>query len=144
MNALKIFCLALILVLVCVIFEPTESRAVPINNFHSDIIVTHWPTTPANKGQAVDDDVNEPGFMRKQLMKFGQAASNVGNVMGTHATKISSAVDKVCDIVKLIIPLLAAICRVGQFKFCAATTSGPAELSEAMSPSNLDLNILDK
>lgn len=83
-------------------------------------------------------------FQRKQLMKFGQVASNVGNAMGSQATKITSAVDKVCDIVKLIIPLLAAICKVGQFKFCAATTSAPAELSEAMSPSNFDLNIPDR
>ncbi|KAJ8966718.1 hypothetical protein NQ317_011764 [Molorchus minor] len=119
-----------------------ESRAIQkdYKNFHSDSIVTYWPTTPAS---TEDNGENKPGWMRRQLIKFGQMASNVGNTMGTHATKITSAIDKICEVVKTVIPLLAAVCHVGQFRFCSAATEAPGQLSEAMSPSNMDLNIPD-
>lgn len=76
-------------------------------------------------------------------MKFGKVASRVGNAMGTHATKITSFVDKFCEIVKTIIPLMAAICHVGQFQFCAATNDAPTEFQSAISPERLDLNTPD-
>lgn len=62
MNTIKIFCFAFLLVLVCVIFEPIESRSVP-NNFHSDVIVTHWPTPSSANGKGVKEEATEPGFM---------------------------------------------------------------------------------
>lgn len=77
------------------------------------------------------------------MLKFGKVASRVGNAMGSRATKITAAVDKVCEFVKTIIPLLAAVCRVGQFKFCAAANEAPQQLTQALSPSSLDLNIPD-
>lgn len=76
-------------------------------------------------------------------MKFGKVASRVGNAMGAHATKITSFIDKFCEIVKTIIPLLAAICHVGQFQFCAATNDAPAEFQDAITPDRLDLNSPD-
>ncbi|XP_063912230.1 uncharacterized protein LOC135129078 [Zophobas morio] len=81
----------------------------------SDAIITKWPENE----NSPDED---PGWMRRQLMRFGEVASQVGNSMGAHAAKISSAIDKVCEIVKTIIPLVAAVCHVGEFKFCTATT----------------------
>lgn len=78
------------------------------------------------------------------MIKFGEVASRVGNAMGAHATKITSAIDKVCEIVKTVIPLLAAVCHVGQFKFCAATTQAPDQLSEALNPTSLNLDELDR
>ncbi|KAJ8930467.1 hypothetical protein NQ314_016726 [Rhamnusium bicolor] len=138
-----LFFLSSLAVLTCIILRSAESRSVQ-NNFHSDVIITHWPTPATTKGKDTDNEENEPGFMRKQLMKFGQVASRVGNAMGAHATKVTSAVEKICEIVKTIIPLFAAICHVGQFKFCAATTETPDRLSEALSPDNLDLSIPDK
>lgn len=70
-------------------------------------------------------------------------ASNIGNAMGKHASKITSALDKICEVIKTIIPVIAAVCHVGQFKFCSAATDGPEQLSLAMNPSSLDLNIPD-
>lgn len=64
-------------------------------------------------------------------------ASKVGNKMGAHATKISAALDKICEIVKTIIPVLAAVCHVGEFSFCAATNGN--EISAALSPDPADL-----
>lgn len=56
--------------------------------------------------------------------------------------KITGFVDKFCEIVKTIIPLLAAICNVGQFQFCAATSDAPTAFNEAIS-ANIDLNTPD-
>lgn len=84
-----------------------------------------------------------PVFQRRTLQKFGQVTSRIGNAMGSHATKITSFVDKFCEIVKTIIPLLAAICNVGQFQFCSATNEAPIALQDAMSPAELDLNTPD-
>lgn len=76
-------------------------------------------------------------------MKFGKVASRVGNAMGAHATKITAFVDKLCEIVKTIIPLLAAICHVGEFQFCAATNNAPNDFNDAITPERLDLNSPD-
>lgn len=81
---------------------------------------------------------------RQQLIKFGEVASKLGNAMGSHATKITAAIDKICEVIKTIIPFIAAVCHVGQFKFCGAATAAPAELNEAMNPVNLDLDMQDK
>lgn len=70
-------------------------------------------------------------------------ASRVGNVMGAHAAKITTFVEKLCEIVKTIVPLMAAICHVGQFQFCAATNAAPTELQDAILPEQLDLNTPD-
>ncbi|XP_045468316.1 uncharacterized protein LOC123676462 [Harmonia axyridis] len=99
----------------------------------SDVIVTNWPSS--GKGTIVEEE--QPGWMRRQLMNFGKAASKVGNMMGSHATKITSALDKICEIIKTVIPLLAAVCHVGQFGFCAATNEAPSDLSAAISPAML-------
>lgn len=82
-------------------------------------------------------------FQRRTLLKFGKVTSRIGNVMGGHAAKITSFVEKICEIVKTIVPLMAAICHVGQFQFCAATNAAPTELQQAIAPDNLDLNTPD-
>ncbi|KAL3276750.1 hypothetical protein HHI36_012120 [Cryptolaemus montrouzieri] len=102
----------------------------------SDVIVTRWnPTTNKTSGKLIEEE--QPGWMRRQLMNFGKVASRVGNLMGSHASKISTALDKVCEVIKTLIPLLAAICNVGQFGFCAATNDAPVQLSAAISPAML-------
>ncbi|XP_023014542.2 uncharacterized protein [Leptinotarsa decemlineata] len=138
-NYLLVFVFTL--VILCNFFKNAELKSVQ-NQFHSDAIVTHWPTQQTDS-KATGNEENEPGFMRRQLLKFGEMASKIGNTMGEHATKITSFIDKLCEIFKTVIPLLAAVCHVGQFKFCAATTDAPAQLGEALNPGSLDLNIPD-
>lgn len=82
-------------------------------------------------------------FQRRTLYKFGEVVSNVGNSIGRGANKINSVVEKVCEIVKTIIPVLSAVCQVGQFKFCSATEGAPGELTQALAPKAIDLNIQD-
>ncbi|CAH1954529.1 unnamed protein product [Acanthoscelides obtectus] len=110
------------------------------SKFHSGGIVTYWPT-PSPAGKVVEDEEKQPGFMKRQLMRFGELASNMENTLGGHAAKITSAIDKICEVVKTVIPVIAAVCHVGQFKFCAASTEGPEQLAQAMN--GIDLNIPD-
>lgn len=79
------------------------------------------------------------------MRKFGEMASKIGNSVGSGTTIITNAIDKVCEVVKTIIPLLTAVCHVGQFKFCAATTGAPEELNQALTSGykELQLNIPD-
>ncbi|EEZ98088.1 hypothetical protein TcasGA2_TC000501 [Tribolium castaneum] len=134
----KVFLSLLISITLCVIFRNVDCRSVqyPIR---SDVIVTKFPTT-----QETVPENEKPGWMRRTLMKFGEVTSRLGNAMGAHATKITSAIDKVCEIVKTIIPLIAAVCHVGQFKFCAATSEAPGQLAEALNPVSLNLDEPDK
>ncbi|VEN45637.1 unnamed protein product [Callosobruchus maculatus] len=110
------------------------------SKFHSDGVVTYWPT-PDPPGKDVEDEEKQPGFLRRQLLRFGEVASNIGNSLGGHAAKITSAIDKICEVVKTVIPVIAAVCHVGQFKFCAGTTEGPEQLAQAIN--GVDLNIPD-
>lgn len=64
--------------------------------------------------------------------------------MGSHANKITAALDKICEVIKTVIPLMAAVCHVGEFGFCAATDEVPIKLSEAMNPNELNLDALDR
>lgn len=77
-------------------------------------------------------------------MRFGQVASKIGNTMGGHANKITAALDKICEVIKTVIPLLAAVCHVGEFGFCAATNEAPVKLAEAMNPNDLNFDSLDR
>lgn len=43
--------------------------------------------------------------------------------MGHAGFQLSSTAEKICDLVKKILPIIAAICHVGQFKFCAPITA---------------------
>lgn len=42
----------------------SESKPVQ-NNFHSDVIVTHWPT-PEKSGANENENENQPGFVVRQ------------------------------------------------------------------------------
>ncbi|XP_044756958.1 uncharacterized protein LOC123315360 [Coccinella septempunctata] len=129
-----------VLVLLMFLLGGVSSFPVPAQPFvntggiKSDVIVTQWPST--NEKSDLKEEL-QPGWMKRQLINFGKAASRVGNMMGSHATKISIALDKICEVIKTVIPLLAAVCHVGQFGFCAATNDAPADLSAAISPSML-------
>ncbi|KAF7278237.1 uncharacterized protein LOC143190286 [Rhynchophorus ferrugineus] len=129
-------------------FTSVLSRKIPEGYYHSDVIVTKWPSEKPPTSVVPTKDASrsshEPGWMRKQLLKFGQVASKIGNVMGSHANKISQALDKICEVVKTVIPLLAAVCHVGDFGFCSATDEAPLRLSEAMNPNDLNLDSLDR
>lgn len=52
-------------------------------------------------------------------MRAGEAASSVGSKMGGFAVKLTNAVDRICGIIKKVIPIVGAVCTVGQFQFCA-------------------------
>nr|CAH7714347.1 unnamed protein product [Callosobruchus chinensis] len=116
------------------------SDSVYSSKFHSDGVVTYWPT-PGPSGKNIEDEEKQPGFLRRQLLRFGEVASNIGNSLGGHASKITTAIDKICEVVKTVIPVIAAVCHVGQFKFCAGTTEGPEQLAQAIN--GVDLNIPD-
>jgi hypothetical protein len=134
----KVFFYLFVSIVFCTILQYVQCYSIqyPVR---SDAIVTKWP-----QNQEIVPEDKQPGWMRRQLMRFGEVASRVGNAMGTHATKISGAIDKVCEIVKTVIPLLAAVCHVGQFKFCAATMQAPDQLSDALNPSSLNLDDPDR
>ncbi|RZC42520.1 uncharacterized protein BDFB_011904 [Asbolus verrucosus] len=138
-----IFCKVLFYLLIaaafCAFSHNAECSSIR-NPIRSDVIVTKWPEQQA----VAVDDTKQPGWMRQQLMKFGEVASRVGNAMGSHATKITAAIDKICDVIKTIIPFLAAVCHVGQFKFCSSATQAPEQLAEAMAPASLNLDEPDK
>ncbi|CAG9769238.1 unnamed protein product [Ceutorhynchus assimilis] len=128
----------------------SSSKSIPDGYYHSDAIVTKW--TPSKNVENVSVSPNEQqlnttnghGWMRQTLLKFGQVASKIGNAMGSHTSKITAALDKICEVIKTVVPLLAAVCHVGEFGFCSATDEAPIRLSEAMNPSTLDLDSLDK
>lgn len=85
----------------------------------------------------------EYDFQRRTLIKFGKVASNVGNTLGRHSIKVTSAIEKICEIIKTIVPVISAICGVGQFQFCSATTGVSDDLNNALHPNPSDLNIQD-
>ncbi|XP_066150501.1 uncharacterized protein [Euwallacea fornicatus] len=124
---------------------PTEARNIPEGYYYGgEAIVTKWPvTTTAKPLPNEHHDTKDPGWLRQLLLQFGKMASKIGNSMGGHANKITAALDKICEVVKTVIPLLAAVCHVGEFGFCAATNEAPIKLAEAMNPNNLDLDGLD-
>nr|CAI5823044.1 unnamed protein product [Callosobruchus analis] len=133
----------LILAFNCTLIISVECRYVSDSvqsKFNRDGVVTYWPT-PDPPGKDIELEEKQPGFLRRQLLRFGEVASNIGNTLGSHASKITSAIDKICEVVKTVIPVIAAVCHVGQFKFCAGTTEGPEQLAQAMS--GVDLNIPD-
>ncbi|GJQ74226.1 hypothetical protein Trydic_g19133 [Trypoxylus dichotomus] len=122
----------------------SNARQVPIYSpeIRSDVIVTKYPTP---KTIAADDEEisNEPGLMRRTLLKFGKVASNIGNTLGRHSIKVTSAIEKICEIIKTIVPVISAICGVGQFQFCSATNGVSDDLNQAIQPDPNDLNIPD-
>ncbi|ENN78514.1 uncharacterized protein LOC109535967 [Dendroctonus ponderosae] len=146
-NIISVSFLALLFIVV------SNSKHIP-DGYYTGGVVTYWPSTTKpsveiqseknSKSSTEADAQHEPGWMRKQLLRFGQAASKVGNAMGAHANKISAALDKICEVIKTVIPLLAAVCHVGQFGFCSATNEAPIKLVEAMNPAELDLDSLDR
>lgn len=76
-------------------------------------------------------------------MKFGELTGAVGNKLGGFTGRLAKALDKVCEVVKTIIPVVAAVCHVGQFEFCGSLNEAPQELVAALAPENLDLSALD-
>lgn len=82
-------------------------------------------------------------FQKRQLLRFGEMTSTVGNKLGAFSSRLARALDKICEVVKTIIPVIAAVCHVGQFEFCGPINEAPQELAEALAPNNLDLSIPD-
>ncbi|XP_018327516.1 uncharacterized protein LOC108738550 [Agrilus planipennis] len=125
-----------------------DSKAVGYNfsHVHSDLIVTTGvkaPDVPETK-RAVPvqpEEDKEPGWMRRQLMKFGEVSTKIGNSLGGTASKLTGALDKICQVIKTVIPVIAAVCHVGKFQFCSAATEGPQELANAIAPNNFDLEL---
>lgn len=81
-------------------------------------------------------------------MRAGEAASQVGNKVGGYALRLSNAVDKICGIIKKVIPIVGAVCTVGQFKFCAldnvtGDVGGLQEPSPFAGSGTVDLSVQD-
>ncbi|XP_050512344.1 uncharacterized protein LOC114338785 [Diabrotica virgifera virgifera] len=111
------------------ILEVSDEKSISIpHKFKSDAIETHWPEEKRAVPVTLHEE-DEPGYLRKQLLKFGEMASKIGNSVGSHASSITRAIDKVCEVVKTIIPVIAAVCHVGQFKFCMAEGDIPKDIS---------------
>lgn len=70
-------------------------------------------------------------------------ASNVGNSLGSGTTKLNSMIEKLCQIMKMIMPVVSAVCQVGQFKFCAAAQGAPEEFVPAMTQKNINFDAVD-
>lgn len=84
-------------------------------------------------------------LQRRQLIRAGEAASRVGSGLGGYAVRLTNAVDRICKIIKKIIPIVGAVCTVGQFKFCAldnvtADMPGPSPIA---GPGIVDLTVQD-
>lgn len=65
MNAAKLLYLACFFSTSFFVLKNVESKSLKSgiqNQFHSDVIVTHWPT-PAPESKVVEKDSNDPGFM---------------------------------------------------------------------------------
>lgn len=82
-------------------------------------------------------------LQRRTLIKFGKVASTVGNSLGRHSVKVTSAIEKICEIIKTIVPVISAICGVGQFEFCSSTNGVSDDLNVALKPNPNDLDIPD-
>lgn len=76
------------------------------------------------------------------MSRLGGVAGDVGNAVGRASISISTTAEKICDLVKKIIPILAAICHVGQFKFCASTGLTPDETINT-NPGGIDTSKLE-
>ncbi|XP_022919587.1 uncharacterized protein [Onthophagus taurus] len=122
--------------------KSSESRDLGFDQrIRSDVIVTKYEQP---KDEIDDEATSErPGVLRRTLLKFGQVASNIGTTLGKHSVKVTSAIEKICEIIKTIIPVISAVCGVGQFKFCAATEGVSGDFENAMHPNPGDLNIQD-
>ncbi|KRT83790.1 hypothetical protein AMK59_4135, partial [Oryctes borbonicus] len=122
----------------------SNARQVPVYTpeIRSDVIVTKYPS-PKPITQADEEIPDDPGWMRRTLLKFGRVASNVGNTLGRHSIKVTNAIEKICEIIKTIVPVISAICGVGQFQFCSATNGVSDDLNKAIRPNPNDLNIPD-
>ncbi|CAG9856478.1 unnamed protein product [Phyllotreta striolata] len=111
--------------------------------YRSDAIQTYWPETKRTEtvNETPQDNPEDPNLMKQLLRKFGEMASKIGNSVGSGASIITNAIDKVCEVVKTVIPLLTAVCHVGQFKFCAATTGAPEGIKRAVNSGYDELNL---
>ncbi|KAK4881490.1 hypothetical protein RN001_004809 [Aquatica leii] len=81
--------------------------------------------------------------LKRQLMRFGNVFSSIGNKLGGFTGRVTTALDKLCEVIKTIIPVVAAVCHVGQFQFCGSVMDAPNELANALAPSSIDLSIQD-
>ncbi|KAF2903990.1 hypothetical protein ILUMI_02190 [Ignelater luminosus] len=143
MNSIQFFFL---IILICLCCDNNESKSL-VNlptGIRSDVVVTSgFDTKAQNHDELSEAAQEEPGWFKRQLLRFGEMTSEVGNRLGGFSSRLASALDKICEVVKTIIPVIAAVCHVGQFKFCGPINEAPQELAEALAPSNLDLNIPD-
>ncbi|KAK5649798.1 hypothetical protein RI129_000827 [Pyrocoelia pectoralis] len=141
------YCLAIIL---CFATNACECNPVQ-TSIRSDAIVTtgfdrsvrNPYYTNGSTDHSKTDSSNEPGWLRRQLKRFGSMFASVGNGLGGFTKRITNTLDKFCELVKTIIPVVAAVCHVGQFEFCGSVVDAPKELADALSPTNIDLSIPD-
>ncbi|KAB0802287.1 hypothetical protein PPYR_04473 [Photinus pyralis] len=138
-------------IILCFTIHGAEHKPVD-TNIRSDVVVTSGFNikNPYYTNGATDqtmptetDSSNEPGWMRRQLKKLGNMFGSIGNGLGGFTKRITGTLDKFCELVKTIIPVVAAVCHVGQFQFCGSVADAPKELAEALSPINIDLSIPD-
>ncbi|KAF5298242.1 hypothetical protein FQR65_LT09753 [Abscondita terminalis] len=139
------------LAFLCFAVENVENKSVDgqLTSIRSDVIVTKGFNTkppyyiPPTNVEQENESPGQPGWMKRQLMRFGNMFGTIGNKLGGFTGKVTNALDKLCQVIKTIIPVVAAVCHVGQFQFCGSVVDAPGELASALAPNNIDLSIQD-
>lgn len=69
-------------------------------------------------------------------------ASSTTNAIGTGTLKLNNWIEKICEVMKMVMPVVAAVCQAGQFKFCPSP-DGSGELSQSISQKSIDFDAVD-
>ncbi|KAF5305592.1 hypothetical protein FQA39_LY01683 [Lamprigera yunnana] len=137
--------LTLIVILMCFSINISENKTVG-SGIRSDFIVTEFNVKTVNKVEVtVQPEINDtgPGWMKRQLLRVGGLFGSIGNKLGGFTSRVTNALDKLCDVIKTIIPVVAAVCHVGHFQFCGSVMDAPNELAEALAPNTINLSVQD-
>ncbi|XP_017780511.1 PREDICTED: uncharacterized protein LOC108565514 isoform X2 [Nicrophorus vespilloides] len=108
----------------------TDARA--FQDIRSDTIETRFG----------DEEPKDPGWMRQKLINFGEIASKVGGKLGSAGMKVTGYIESLCKMLKAIVPIVATVCHVKQFQFCASSDAS-LDLTNAIQAKDINLNIPD-
>lgn len=69
-------------------------------------------------------------------------ASSTTNAVGNGTLKLNRWIERICEVMKMIMPVVAAVCQAGQFKFCPSPDAA-GELPPAISQRSIDFDAVD-
>lgn len=69
-------------------------------------------------------------------------ASSATNAVGGGTLKLNKWIDGVCQVMKMVMPVVSAVCQAGQFKFCPSPDA-PGELPPAISQRSINFDAVD-